>query len=358
MNTRKRQGFTLVELLVVIAIIGILIALLLPAVQAAREAARRTQCNNHLKQLGLALHNYHDTHKAFPASAGPGILSNASDTDGPNNTWDAWGGIAPMIAFMEQSALADKINWLYYWNDNTACENRIVADSMIATLQCPSDPANGYDYGNMGPTSYGLSHGPTSYWDVPNGSVVGMFDRMFWGKMSDIRDGTSNTVAMAETRLGRNAGMWNPARRDPRYIVFSTGAHLTQPAPVLGSGNTFTGRTADLDAINAYYANCLSMYDAGTGYNANGYSDQQGRFWVAGRSGWGGYVTTLVGPNAGPGCQFNTDVTIQDIREPSSYHPGGVQILKADGSGSFVSETINQATWIAMGSMNGGEALP
>jgi len=344
----------LVELLVVIAIIGILIALLLPAVQAAREAARRSQCSNNLKQLGLALHNYHDTFNTFPASAGPAICTAPGAC---TNTWDAWGGIAPMIPFLEQSALADRINWTWYWNDATYTQNRTVADAFINTLQCPSDPGEGNDYGNMAPTSYGLCHGPTSYWDSTNSQVVGMFDRLFWCKMRDVQDGTSNTIAMAESRLGRNQGMWNPAKRDPSYIVFNTGTHLSQPAPVIGSSNTFTTRAADLTAINTYYQNCLSMYDAGSGWEPNGYSAQQGRFWVAGRSGWGGYITTLKGPNAGPSCQFNGDVTIIDVREPSSYHPGGAQTMRADGSVAFVSETIDQVTWIGMGSMNGGETV-
>ena len=366
MSARRRQGFTLVELLVVIAIIGILIALLLPAVQAAREAARRSQCNNNLKQLGLALHNYLDTYKKWPATAGPGICYDAALTTPLNAagactaTWNAWGGLAPMIAFMEQSALADMIDWRLYWNFNdpaTTNDNITVSESFIDGLTCPSDPAADYDYGNMAPSSYGLSHGPTSYWDVSNTQVVGMFDRMYWGKLADIKDGTSNTIAMAEIRLGRNAGMWNTAKRDARYIVHSAGAKLIQPTPRIGHAYTFTGRDIDLAAINTFYDGCLAMYDAGSGYNAS-YSDRQGRFWTCGRMAWGPNITTLVGPNAGPGCNYNTDGTVQDIKDPSSYHPGGVQTLRADGSAAFVSETIDQATWIALGSMNGGETAP
>jgi len=121
MNARRRLGFTLVELLVVIAIIGILIALLLPAVQAAREAARRSQCANQLKQFGLALHNYHDTFKAFPAATGPGVKANLGATAWDN--WNGWGGIAPLTAFMEQNALFDRVTWDVYWNWNAAGTN-------------------------------------------------------------------------------------------------------------------------------------------------------------------------------------------------------------------------------------------
>ena len=110
MNVPRRQGFTLVELLVVIAIIGILIALLLPAVQAAREAARRSQCSNNMKQLGLALHNYHDSFKRFPTSCGPGTLATPAAT--VYDTWNAWGGLAPLATYMEQRNLSDIITAL------------------------------------------------------------------------------------------------------------------------------------------------------------------------------------------------------------------------------------------------------
>jgi len=325
----------------------------LPAVQAAREAARRAQCNNNLKQLGLALHNYHDTYKTFPTSCGPGICNGTAC----GQTWNSWGGIAPMLAFMEQRALADQITWDQYFNRSDPANgvfNRVVADSFIAGLLCPSDPSNDYDYGNMGPSSYNLSHGPCAYWDVGNGNVVGMFDRMYWCKMADIRDGTSNTIAMAETRLGRNAGMWDPTKRDPRYIVTGMG-RLTQ-TPVIGDDDTFTTSAVDLTTINTYYQACVAAYDGGSGYNVES-ADRQGRFFTAARSVWGAYITTLVAPNAGPGCNNNTDTTTLTIREPSSYHPGGVQTLRADGSGTFASETTDQALWISQGSIDGGETL-
>ncbi len=353
MNVRIRQGFTLVELLVVIAIIGVLIALLLPAVQAAREAARRSQCSNNLKQLGLALHNYYDTNKRFPAATGP--CTRPNPTSGACQGWNGWGGLAPLLAFVEQSALADRITWDVYWNWNGpgTNDNRFVAETFVNAFLCPSDPADDLDYGNMGPTSYNLSHGPVSTWDVGSiDQIVGPFDRMYWCKMADIRDGTSNTIAMAEAMLGRNDGMWDPSKRNPSYVVTGTG-NLTGAAT--GHGRTFTNSAADIATINTYYENCLSMYDSGSGFH--GTYDQQGRFWVSGRALWAPYVTTLVGPNAGPGCDNDTSPTTLDVKEPSSYHPGGAQVLKADGSVSFVSETIDQAVWIGAGSMKGGETV-
>ncbi|NQT11488.1 MAG: DUF1559 domain-containing protein [Planctomycetes bacterium] len=349
MNARKRRGFTLVELLVVIAIIGILIALLLPAVQAAREAARRSQCSNNMKQFGLALHNYHDTFKRFPAAIGPGTCAGTSC----GRTWEAWSGIAPLTAFIEQRPLYDMIDWGQYTHELPG--NRVARRSRIDSFVCPSDPGANITYtADMGPISYNLCHGPKATWDVGTGREVGMFDRMFWCQFADIRDGTANTIAMAEAMLGRNQGMWDPTKRDPSYRVTGTG-DLLQPAPRVGDARTFTPRPADLDAINLYYQGCLSLYDSGSGWNDQ--SDEQGRFWVRSNALWASHITTLVGPNAGPSCDIDTSVTNINVKEPSSYHPGGAQMLMADGSVHFATETIDQATWIALGSMNGGEPV-
>ena len=350
MGGRRRSGFTLVELLVVIAIIGILIALLLPAVQAAREAARRSQCSNNMKQFGLALHNYHDTFKAFPAGCGPAPLNAPGGST--YESWSAWSGVAPLTAFMEQNALYDRIDWLVGFN-NAASGNRAVTETLVSNFNCPSDPGYMVDYGNMGSISYCLSHGPASWWECGHRGEAGLFERIAYYKMATIRDGTSNTIAMAECMIGQNQGMWNTNKRDPMYRVV-TGAHLTQ-SPAIGSDRSFTNSATDIATINTYYDNCLSMYDAGSGWE--GQSDEQGRFWTACNSWWAPYCTTLVGPNAGPGCDDNGSVTQVQVKEPSSYHPGGVQTLRADGSVSFASETIDQATWIALGTIKGGESV-
>lgn len=355
MNARRRQGFTLVELLVVIAIIGILIALLLPAVQAAREAARRAQCSNNLKQLGLALHNYHDTYKTFPSNPGGNFTSNPAR--GCQN-WYRWSGIASLLPYIEQTALYDQIDFSTDWNTGT--NNTVVRRTRLdSALTCPSDPGSKVAYTtDMGPCSYNLSRGPCSVWDVRNGQEVGFTDGAFWCTMAHIRDGSSNTIAMGECTIGRNQGMWplGSSKRDSSYMVMGAG-DLTQPAPVLGNARTFTTRQADLDAIRAYYQNCLAMYDAGTGYH--GSYDEQGRWWASSRTHQGIGMSTLIAPNAGPGCDNNgtSSVTEARVKEASSYHPGGAQTVRADGSAAFVSETINQAVWISLGSINGGETI-
>lgn len=181
-----------------------------------------------------------------------------------------------------------------------------------------------------------------------------MFDKYYHCRMADITDGTSTTTAMAEARLGRNQGRWDPTARprDSSYRVV-TGQRLRQF--IAGDSYTFKNEPAYLAIINQYYNNCLGMYDAGSGWN--GSSDQQGRHWASGRALWGPYITTLVGVNVGPGCDDDNSVTTVAVKEPSSYHPGGALVLRADASTDFVSDGIDQATWIALGSTRGGEAI-
>ncbi|MFW6170885.1 MAG: DUF1559 domain-containing protein, partial [Planctomycetota bacterium] len=146
-RNRTEHAFTLVELLVVIAIIGILVALLLPAVQAAREAARRTQCINHLKQIGLALHNHHDTHKRFP----PGGCSDQTPFGTDQSESGAWGHswVVALLPFMEQSAMYDMMDGL---SGNTGWFKSVVYDGVdeqsISTIFCPSSPME--RWGNAG----------------------------------------------------------------------------------------------------------------------------------------------------------------------------------------------------------------
>ena len=351
MTARKDKGFTLVELLVVIAIIGILIALLLPAVQAAREAARRSQCSNKLKQLGLALHNYHDSNKAFPASPG----ANFNKPSAQN--WMRWGGIASLLPYLEQTALYDQIDFSHEWNNSNPSSNRTVAGTRInEPLTCPSDPGSTIIVGNAGPSSYCFSRGPQSVWDVGSGRQGGFADGNNWLSFSGIRDGSSNTLAMAEATLGQNqtGGSWNTNKSTPdTFLMMRTGQDLSHSLG--GESRVFQNTQAHMDIINAYFDNCLATWAAGSPtYNE---VDDAGMYWAAGRTHHGTHVTTLVGPNAGPGCDNDTSVTDARIREPSSYHPGGALGVKADGSVSFISETIDQAIWIAFGSIKGGESV-
>jgi prepilin-type N-terminal cleavage/methylation domain-containing protein len=351
----QRGGFTLVELLVVIAIIGILVALLLPAVQAAREAARRMSCSNNMKQIALAMHNYHDVHKTFPAT--PAYGTTEANGGRYQQDWLAWSGLASLLPFIEQNQLAQRIDWRYRWdNDNgPTVNNSVVARARIPAYVCPSDPGSKVTYtANMSPTSYCFSAGPASAWNL-GASRVGVACLKQPCRFGDITDGSSNTIALAEAKIGLNRGQWDPTLRprDATYRVV-VGSRLQRSDNA--AGRAWRAIPSHVTLINQYYTQCLSMYDAGSGWS--GESDEQGRFWAAGRVYWGPYITTLVRPNAGPSCDWDSSVTDIDVKEPSSYHSTIVQAARCDGSVSQISENIDQLVWIAAGSINGADQTP
>jgi prepilin-type N-terminal cleavage/methylation domain-containing protein len=199
---KGRRGFTLVELLVVIAIIGILVALLLPAVQAAREAARRMSCSNNMKQIGLANHNYHDVYKTFPPDGIWFSGANANPKNDPRHyTW-----ICLILPFMEQQPLHDSINFLIPgYNQSVGTENKLLRSIEIATFNCPSDlqlrPEEAHGFST---TSYAGNAG----WDRHRRSYqdqrrAGPFTLMDPVRLSDFLDGTSNTILVGEvTKMG------------------------------------------------------------------------------------------------------------------------------------------------------------
>jgi len=218
----QRPAFTLVELLVVIAIIGILVSLLLPAVQAAREAARRMQCSNNLKQLGLALHNYHEVHKRFP----------------PNSPWSGTGAhrkgsiLLKLMPFIEQGAFYDQIDFKGDVHAQIEADARLYANK-FSFLTCPSDTHKGLGGSGKAVTNYGPSCGAQKTFSNGNScgapydgntfgtgasadanssdptQISGLFSRSgFAARIADIRDGTSNTIAMGEVRPGCSSGQW------------------------------------------------------------------------------------------------------------------------------------------------------
>jgi prepilin-type N-terminal cleavage/methylation domain-containing protein/prepilin-type processing-associated H-X9-DG protein len=210
----KRGGFTLIELLVVIAIIGALIALLLPAVQAAREAARRVQCVNNLKQMGLALHNYHDTLGAFPM----GYAAQRPFRDGAADTTPGWGWGAMILAQLEQRPLFNQVNFVWAVE---APQNSTVVMTSLSTYVCPSDltdgafavtDALGNRLATATPSSYAACVGGNETDTVTgvnnDGLGRGVFFRNSSTRLADISDGASQTIALVERAWAKANGVW------------------------------------------------------------------------------------------------------------------------------------------------------
>lgn len=345
----KRRGFTLVELLVVIAIIGILIALLLPAVQAAREAARRAQCTNHLKQLGLAHHNYHDSNRTFVYRKGG--TSGGGDRDSNGSRRSGWMSLLP---FFEQQAMWDAIKagdattapegprgW-YGWGP----WNRAPA-----TILCPSDgatPALSTDV--TGLTNYAFCVGDQVLANRDDTTVRGVFSYARCTRMADITDGTSNTILMSE-RLKANFGNTTVAQ-----------GHIEKAV----------GYAIGISGMLTAPGTCLTLTDGKYFTAGTVVRGEFGSNWSDGQPESVGFNTVLP-PNA-PSCVEDPDGNdaIDSVFPPSSRHPGGANCLLGDGSVRFISETIDSGdtaavqpdngasrygVWGALGSKQGGETI-
>ena len=312
---KPQKAFTLVELLVVIAIIGILIALLLPAVQAAREAARRLQCQNNIKQTMLALHMYHEQKRVFP----PGFSDN-STANSVSDVWTTWA--AYLLPFLEQEAIADNVaNSIHYTE---------IYRSKIATYCCPSDDADRETHYDP-PPGIGFSRSnivacfsPDGTWIEPDapGSPAGvrtsenpsavsgnraLFNRNLTRSIADVTDGTSHTVAISEIISGPNQ------TGDIRGTWWQDyGCHYE---------HLYNPNTPNQDAIASW------MASAGLCNPTKVYCDGSASSWSAGRF------------------------------AASSRHPGGVNVGMADGSTSFIEDEIDNNIWHALGSINGGEII-
>jgi prepilin-type N-terminal cleavage/methylation domain-containing protein/prepilin-type processing-associated H-X9-DG protein len=242
----ERRGFTLIELLVVIAIIGLLIGLLLPAVQAAREAARRAQCINNLKQMGIALHNYHDTLGAFPMS----YAARSPFVDGATDTAPGWGWGTMILPQLEQGVLYNAANCSL---SVEAPQNTTAAQSILATYLCPSDPlpggpyqvtdANGNALALVAPSSYAACVGndfADSTTGLNNDGIGnGVLYRNSRVRLAEITDGASQTIVVGERAWTINKGTWvgvvtnGVIRRGPANPCPNTGAAFYRAATLV-----------------------------------------------------------------------------------------------------------------------------
>lgn len=331
----QRKGFTLVELLVVIAIIGILVALLLPAVQAAREAARRMSCSNNMKQLGLAMHNYHDTFKVFPR--------NYVQVGG--NAWEALSASYSILPYIEQQPLYDQAQsqlsswgWMYGNLMNTN----------VPTFRCPSAlraPARGsHPQGWDGPgVNYGWSTGSSVQTVWAGNSFNGLIAYSVHRKMADVTDGLSNTIMAGEMLSG--TGQTGTAGRYP-YDIFYAGN-----GPINAVVNKDFPTQAELDTIGSTAKN-----------SPVGFKSNNGTMWAwyaAGHS----TLTTAAPPNwqypsaGGDCCPGGAHDWGLGIIPPGSLHPGGVNIALGDASVRFIPETVELLTFQRLGNRQDGNPV-
>ncbi len=321
------QGFTLIELLVVIAIIAILIALLLPAVQQAREAARRSQCRNNLKQLGLALHNYHDVHKMFPKASTNYLIANSSDS------WDNDGFSAQffLLPFLDYGPLFKEWNMNATWNNNgvgAPRTNRALRRTVLPVYRCPSDtPFPTVETGNC---NYLVSTGPNRGWVNAAATHVGMFHLNHSTTIADLKDGTSQTIAIAEGVIGDN----NDASYQPGDLVHSQAFPAGFP-PISPTQNQ----------LDVYGIQCQ-------GGIANHYS-RSGRDWQHPTMHFT-IFNTMATPNWNyPTCQPCAGTCDNGggtgVYPSRSQHPGGTHHLFADGKVKFVINSVNLALYQALG---------
>jgi prepilin-type N-terminal cleavage/methylation domain-containing protein len=345
------MGFTLIELLVVIAIIAVLIALLLPAIQQAREAARKSQCTNNLKQFGLALANYESTFRCYPMGSIPGECT----PGGGQQLWGAWSIHCQLLPYMDQSQVFDRINFSFGSRfDNTSpCVGAYINANSSAWLTnvsaflCPSDSNK-----NTG-TSFGRINPGNNYMGCVGDTLTpysgglndqrGVFYIRSNTRISEVEDGTARTIAFSERVKGKN----DTSFLNPKADWFNNG-------PAIPAGNTVP-RIGPVNMLA--WKNAVNAHAATNGPPRTNYITSGARWWMRGHLGYTLFNTVWT-PNS-----TNADVLVggcgegdcSGVMSASSNHQG-VNACMCDGSVRFVGESIDEAVWQAMGSMKGNEA--
>lgn len=321
---QRTRAFTLIELLVVIAIIAVLIALLLPAVQQAREAARRTQCRNNLKQFGLAMHNYESTYMVLP-----GINS--------ATTQSAFSPQSKILPFADQAALQNLVNFNIPLTTGSGGSQSInapqqpAAQTVVAFFLCPSD-IGPTQYSNSGgfwaPTNYMVNAGTanTTATGVQQYNLANPNDGLFWYTsstlLSAIVDGTSNTMLMAEAIRGNGlTSSTVPTGNDQRTMLIQVGGSSVVSDSLCPTYTAFSGR--------------------------------RGNAWI-----WGNGFNTTFNTHYRPNqrvldCASNA----MGYLKSASWHVGGVHVGFCDGSARFISENIDYQVWQALSTRMGGEVV-
>jgi prepilin-type N-terminal cleavage/methylation domain-containing protein/prepilin-type processing-associated H-X9-DG protein len=328
-RARARIAFTLIELLVVVAVIGVLIGLLLPAVQKVREAANRVSCTNNLKQLGIALHNFESTNGHFP-SGSPEVFKDQSGYLSPQ---------VQLLTYIEQDNTYKKFDLSKGPFDEP---NVTAATQKPKIFLCPSDPLQGLD-SLMGWTNYHVNCGSWVHlrgWDGafgPDYATTSNAPPLFAVRIAEIVDGTSNTAAFSEVANG--FGDDGGAPKDKHRDCFEFGA--TKSTDLSGARAAFLAK----DWQTARFADDPNWNPP---WRYRGYPWSEGTVWR-------GWYNHLLPPNSA--CWRPNSDWWQLVTPASSFHPGGVNVLLCDGSVRFVFDGVDPDGWLAAGTRNGGETL-